>query len=99
MCTKTFPNISIFEIRFLFCLEYKISDILVLAFLAFSGIFDHYSAFCGILWRFWELFGIFGLFLAFLALNATFGIEDILFLPVSRPLVVINNWYFSCREI
>jgi hypothetical protein len=32
-----------------------------------------------------ESVSIFGHFLAFLALNATFGIEDILFLPVSRP--------------
>jgi hypothetical protein len=68
---------------------------LVLAFLAFSGIFGHFLAFLGILWHFWAFFGvfwyfwafsgIFGHFLAFLALNTTFGIEDILFLPVSRP--------------
>jgi hypothetical protein len=52
-----------------------IEDILVLEFLAFSGIFGH----------FW----------AFLALNATFGIEDILFLPVSRPSVKAVADHFS----
>jgi hypothetical protein len=54
-------------------------------FWAFSGIFGHFLAFLGIFWHSWAFSGIFGHFLAFLALNTTFGIEDILFLPVSRP--------------
>jgi hypothetical protein len=51
------------------------------AFLKFFGRFWHFLAFLSFFWHVW------GHFLAFLALNTTFGIEDILFLPVSRPSV------------
>jgi hypothetical protein len=70
---------------------------LVLAFLAFSGIFGPFWSFSGIFGHFWSFLGIFWHYLTFLALNATFGIEEILFLPVSRPSLKTTNakvWYY-----